>query len=68
MIQRSGCRHLQRLTHNKAFECLLTNWYSIIYLRKGPKNKDKEREKQQKQHEQKKQRTLLNILSRHTKL
>jgi len=45
MTQRSQCRHLQRVTPNKAKECLMTNWDSALDLKKAPKTKEQNNKK-----------------------
>jgi hypothetical protein len=44
--QRSQHWYLQRVTHNKAFKCIMTNWDSALHLKIGPKDKDTDKKKQ----------------------
>jgi len=46
--QRSKCWHLQRVTHNKANECLTTNWDSALDPKKAPKTKKNTRNRSKK--------------------
>jgi hypothetical protein len=43
--QRSQYWHLQRVTHNKAFKCIVTNQDSALDLKIGPKDKDTDKKK-----------------------
>jgi hypothetical protein len=46
--QRSQYWHLQRVTHSKAFKCIMTNQDSALDLKIGPKDKDSHKKKQKK--------------------
>ncbi len=61
--QRSQCRHLQRDAHNKARECLTTNWDSALDLKKGPRTKeqDKKKQKTEKAHKHERRKELSNL-------
>jgi hypothetical protein len=52
---------LQRVAHNKANECLTTNWDSALDPKKAPKTKKNTRNRNKKTHKNGKRKNFLNM-------